>query len=231
MKITYINFSNFVPILLKFLEGMNSLVYDNLGATASTIAPKSPPSTIISVDLSPRLSHSFLIYLIKHLIPFLMCHINPSLSSIRSNILILEKYSISPNSIASNIIVAGYSVTFSVSIPNTSIFSISLVSATCLVAVAYSDAIRNILLRANLYILTRLTFSFFPSIILTIFSFLFNTHKSLKSSKSNTCKTKRPLYSQVLYKGLFLRYLLYFILSRSLVALGRMRGVALKYLQ
>ena len=47
-------------------------------------------------------------------------------------------------------------------------------------------------------------------------SSLQHAHTSLKSSKSNTYKTKRPLYSQVLYKGLFLRYLLYFILSIAL---------------
>lgn len=40
-----------------------------------------------------------------------------------------------------------------------------------------------------------------------------HAYTSLKSSKSNTYKTKRPLYSTWLYKGLFLRYLLYFILS------------------
>ena len=40
-----------------------------------------------------------------------------------------------------------------------------------------------------------------------------HAHKSLKSSISNTYKTKRPLYSTWLYKGLFLRYFLYFILS------------------
>ena len=73
-----------------------------------------------------------------------------------------------------------------------------------------------ILLRANLYILTRLTFSINLAINLAIFSLLFNIHTSLKSSKSNTYKTKRPLYSTWLYKGLFLRYLLYFILSLAL---------------
>ena len=43
-----------------------------------------------------------------------------------------------------------------------------------------------------------------------------HAHTSLKSSKSNTYKTKRPLYSTWLYKGLFLRYLLYFILYLAL---------------
>ena len=43
-----------------------------------------------------------------------------------------------------------------------------------------------------------------------------HAHTSLKSSKSNTYKTKRPLYSTWLYKGLFLRYLLYFLLSLAL---------------
>lgn len=43
-----------------------------------------------------------------------------------------------------------------------------------------------------------------------------HAHTSLKSSKSNTYKTKRPLYSTWLYKGLFLRYLLYFLLSIAL---------------
>lgn len=47
-------------------------------------------------------------------------------------------------------------------------------------------------------------------------SSLQHAHTSLKSSKSNTYKTKRPLYSTWLYKGLFLRYLLYFILSLAL---------------
>lgn len=46
---------------------------------------------------------------------------------------------------------------------------------------------------------------------------------SLKSSKSNTYKTKRPLYNQMLYKGLFLRYLLYFLLS--LFVLWKIKGV------
>ena len=40
-----------------------------------------------------------------------------------------------------------------------------------------------------------------------------HAHSSLKSSNSNTYKTKRPLYSTWLYKGLFLRYLLYLALS------------------
>lgn len=56
--------------------------------------------------------------------------------------------------------------------------------------------------------------SFHPS--LHFLSSIQHAHTSLKSSKSNTYKTKRPLYSQVLYKGLFLRYLLYFILSLAL---------------
>ena len=57
-----------------------------------------------------------------------------------------------------------------------------------------------------------------------------HAHTSLKSSKSNTYKTKRPLYSTWLYKGLFLRYLLYFLLYLALsFSLGRMRGVALEY--
>ena len=43
-----------------------------------------------------------------------------------------------------------------------------------------------------------------------------HAHTSLKSSKSNTYKTKRPLYSTCLYKGLYIRYLLYFILSIAL---------------
>ena len=43
-----------------------------------------------------------------------------------------------------------------------------------------------------------------------------HAHTSLKSSKSNTYKTKRPLYSTWLYKGLFLRYLLYFLLYLAL---------------
>ena len=43
-----------------------------------------------------------------------------------------------------------------------------------------------------------------------------HAHKSLKSSISNTYKTKRPLYSTWLYKGLFLRYLLYFLLYLAL---------------
>ena len=56
--------------------------------------------------------------------------------------------------------------------------------------------------------------SFHPS--LHFLSSIQHAHTSLKSSKSNTYKTKRPLYSTWLYKGLFLRYLLYFLLSIAL---------------
>lgn len=111
--------------MLECLEGINSLAYGNLGDTASTIAPTpSFPSPIISITLRLLLSHLLRINLIKHLISFLMCHISPSLSSIRLNILLLEKHSISPNSNASDITAAGYSINFSTSILNTAIFSI-----------------------------------------------------------------------------------------------------------